>query len=429
MKVKNVISLFFIGFVSFSAFSQDYYLHCGSILDTQTGQSTKNATIIVKNNKISAIKEGFVSKSNASDIEINLKNKHVLPGLIDLHVHLESEQNPKSYAAKSTNNEADVAFEAARFAEITLLAGFTTVRDLGGTGVNIALRNAINKGIAKGPRVYTAGKSIASTGGHADPTNGSNRSLMGDPGPHEGVVNSPEDGVKAVRQRYKEGADVIKITATGGVLSVAKNGKNPQFSIEEIKAITTTAKDYNMLTAAHAHGDEGMQRAILGGIKTIEHGTFMSEETMELMKKYDAYLVPTITAGKEVAIKAEVEGFYPAIIVPKAKEVGPQIQSTFAKAYKKGVKIAFGTDAGVYDHGKNGKEFGYMVEAGMPTLAAIQSATTTNAMLLGVSNEIGQIKPNFFADIIAVDENPLNNIKTLENVQFVMKNGVIYKNL
>ena len=429
MKVKNVILLFFIGFVSFSAFSQDYYLHCGSILDTQTGQSTKNATIIVKNNKISTIKEGFVSKSNASDIEINLKNKHVLPGLIDLHVHLESEQNPKSYAAKYTNNEADVAFEAARFAEITLLAGFTTVRDLGGTGVNIALRNAINKGIAKGPRVYTAGKSIASTGGHADPTNGSNRSLMGDPGPHEGVVNSPEDGVKAVRQRYKEGADVIKITATGGVLSVAKNGKNPQFSIEEIKAITTTAKDYNMLTAAHAHGDEGMQRAILGGIKTIEHGTFMSEETMELMKKYDAYLVPTITAGKEVAIKAEVEGFYPAIIVPKAKEVGPQIQSTFAKAYKKGVKIAFGTDAGVYDHGKNGKEFGYMVEAGMPTLAAIQSATTTNAMLLGVSNEIGQIKPNFFADIIAVDENPLNNIKTLENVQFVMKNGVVYKNL
>ena len=171
MKVKNVISLFFIGFISFSAFSQDYYLQCGSILDTQTGQSTKNATIIVKNNKISAIKEGFVSKSNASDIEINLKNKHVLPGLIDLHVHLESEQNPKSYAAKYTNNEADVAFEAARFAEITLLAGFTTVRDLGGTGVNIALRNAINKGIAKGPRVYTAGKSIASTGGHADPTN------------------------------------------------------------------------------------------------------------------------------------------------------------------------------------------------------------------------------------------------------------------
>jgi imidazolonepropionase-like amidohydrolase len=428
MNQKKSILVLLIALSSFISYSQDYYLHCGSILDTQTGTSLQNATIIIKDNKINKIIEGFVPKSSTSDIEIDLKKKHVLPGLIDLHVHLENEQNPKSYASKYINNEADVAFEAARFAETTLMAGFTTVRDLGGTGVNIALRNAINKGIAKGPRVYTAGKSIASTGGHADPTNGSNRSLMGDPGPHEGVVNSPEDGVKAVRQRYKEGADVIKITATGGVLSVAKNGKNPQFSIEEIKAITRTAKDYNMLTAAHAHGDEGMQRAILGGIKTIEHGTFMSEETMELMKKYDAYLVPTITAGKEVAIKADVAGFYPDIIVPKAKEVGPQIQSTFAKAYKKGVKIAFGTDAGVYDHGKNGKEFGYMVEAGMPALAAIQSATITNAMLLGLGNEIGQLKPNYLADIVAVNEDPLLNVKTLENVTFVMKNGIVYKN-
>jgi imidazolonepropionase-like amidohydrolase len=427
--IKTTKLLLFSIFVfnSLVGYTQDYYLHCGTLLDVQSGKEIKKATIVIKNNKIYKIADGYQAKDQEKDIEIDLKKNYVLPGLIDLHVHVESEQNPKSYASKYTNNEADVAFEAARFAEITLMAGFTTVRDLGGTGVNISLRNAINKGITKGPRIYTAGKSIASTGGHADPTNGSNRKLMGDPGPHEGVVNSPEDGVKAVRERYKEGADVIKITATGGVLSVAKSGKNPQFSIEEIKAITTTAKDYNMLTAAHAHGDEGMQRAILGGIKTIEHGTFMSEETMELMKKFDAYLVPTITAGKEVALKAEIEGFFPEIVVPKAKEVGPQIQSTFAKAYKKGVKIAFGTDAGVFEHGKNAKEFGYMVEAGMPALAAIQSATITNAMLLGVSNEIGQIKPDFFADIIAVDENPLQNVKTLENVAFVMKNGVVYK--
>ncbi|MBP6183179.1 MAG: amidohydrolase family protein [Flavobacterium sp.] len=427
MKSNQFLLMLFFVFQSIIGYTQDYYLHCGSILDVQTGKQMKSATLIISKNKIFKIAEGYTTKQNSSDVEVDLKNKFVLPGLIDMHVHIESEQNPKSYASKFTNNEADIAFEAARFAEITLMTGFTTVRDLGGTGVNIALRNAINKGITKGPRIYTAGRAIASTGGHADPTNGSNHQLMGDPGPHEGVVNSPEDGVKAVRERYKEGADVIKITATGGVLSVAKSGKNPQFSIEEIKAITTTAKDYNMLTAAHAHGDEGMQRAILGGIKTIEHGTFMSEETMELMKKYDAYLVPTITAGKEVALKAEVPGFYPEIVVPKAREVGPQLQSTFAKAYKKGVKIAFGTDAGVYDHGKNGKEFGYMVEAGMPALAAIQSATITNAMLLGVANEIGQIKPNFFADIIAVDENPLDNVKTLENVTFVMKNGVVYK--
>ncbi|MEC5165016.1 imidazolonepropionase-like amidohydrolase [Flavobacterium sp. PL11] len=419
-----LVSLFF----STAAFSQDYYLYCGKMLNTITGKELSNQTIVISNNKIVKIAEGFVPKSKAADIEIDLKSKYVLPGLIDLHVHIEGENDAKSYMSKYLDNEADIAFQAVRCAEITLLAGFTTVRDLGGTGVNISIRNAINKGIVKGPRIYTAGKAIATTGGHADPTNGSNRKLVGDPGPHEGVINSPEEAVKAVRERYKEGADVIKITATGGVLSVAKSGKNPQFSLEEIKAITTTAKDYNMLTAAHAHGDEGMQRAILGGIKTIEHGTFMSEETMELMKKYDSYLVPTLTAGKEVEIKAEIQGYYPDIVVPKAKEVGPQIKATFAKAYKKGVKIAFGTDAGVFAHGSNAKEFGYMVEAGMPALAAIQSATTTNAMLLGLGNDVGQLKEGFLADIIAVNESPLTNIKTLEKVVFVMKNGTIYKN-
>jgi imidazolonepropionase-like amidohydrolase len=417
-------SLFFTS----AAFSQDYYLHCGKILNTQSGKETYNQTIIVSKNKIIKIQDGFTPKSKAEDLEIDLKNKYVLPGLIDLHVHIEGEHDTKSYMSQYLDNEADIAIQAVRCAEVTLLAGFTTVRDLGGTGVNISIKNAINKGIVKGPRIFTAGKAIATTGGHADPTNGSNRKLVGDPGPHEGVINSPEEAVKAVRERYKEGADVIKITATGGVLSVAKSGKNPQFSLEEITAVTRTAKDYNMLTAAHAHGDEGMQRAILGGIKTIEHGTFMSEETMDLMKKYDSYLVPTLTAGKEVEKNAEITGYYPDIVVPKAREVGPQIKATFAKAYKKGVKIAFGTDAGVFAHGTNAKEFGYMVDAGMPALAAIQSATITNAMLLGMENDIGQIKELYLADIIAVDESPLTTIKTLEKVVFVMKDGKIYKN-
>jgi imidazolonepropionase-like amidohydrolase len=415
-------------FICSSASSQEYYLHCGKVLNTLSGKELANQTIIISKNKITKIQDGFIKKANPEDIEIDLKDKYVLPGLIDLHVHIEGEHDSKSYMSKYIENEADIAFQAVRSAATTLLAGFTTVRDLGGTGVNISLRNAINKGIVKGPRIFTAGKSIATTGGHADPTNGSNRKLVGDPGPHEGVINSPEEAVKAVRERYKEGADVIKITATGGVLSVAKSGKNPQFSIDEIKAITTTAKDYNMLTAAHAHGDEGIQRAILGGIKTIEHGTFMSEETMELMKKYDTYLVPTLTAGKEVEKNAEIDGFYPEIVVPKAREIGPKLQATFAIAYKKGVKIAFGTDAGVFPHGINAKEFSYMVEAGMPPLEAIQSATITNAMLLGIGNEAGQIKENFFADIIAVDQNPLITIKTLEKVVFVMKDGKIYKN-
>ncbi len=427
MKTKQTVSLFLFLF-SLLGFSQEYYLHCGKILDVKSGKDLVNKTIVVSKTKIIRIDDGFTTKANSKDVEIDLKNKYVLPGLIDLHVHVETVKSNRAYISKYIDNEADVALESIPYLKITLLAGFTTVRDLGGTGVNIALRNAINKGFIDGPRIFTAGKSIATTGGHADPTNGSNRKLVGDPGPKEGVINSPEEGVKAVRDRYKEGADVIKITSTGGVLSVAKSGKNPQMTIEEIKAITSTAKDYNMLTAAHAHGDEGMQRAILGGIKTIEHGTFMSDETMEMMKKYDSYLVPTIIAGKEVAHNAEIEGFYPDIVVPKAREVGPKIQSTFAKAYKKGVKIAFGTDAGVFPHGQNAKEFGYMTEVGMPAIEAIQSATTTNAMLLGMENEIGQIKPNFIADIIAVDESPLSNIKTLEKTVFVMKDGKIYKN-
>jgi imidazolonepropionase-like amidohydrolase len=426
MKIKLSL-VFLLSMFTFVCAAQDYYLHCGKVLDVQSGSISNNQTIVVSKTKIIKITDGFLPKVNPDDIEIDLKNKFILPGLIDLHVHIDHETNARSYISGYVDNEADVAFEAARYAEITLMAGFTTVRDLGGSGVNISLRKAINKGLTVGPRIFTAGKAIATTGGHADPTNGSNRELVGDPGPKEGVINSPEEGVKAVRDRYKEGADVIKITATGGVLSVAKNGKNPQMSIDEIKAITTTAKDYGMLTAAHAHGDEGIQRAILGGIKTIEHGTFMSDETMELMKKYDVYLVPTISAGKEVEKNAKTKGFYPDIIVPKALEVGPKLQSTFAKAYKKGVKIAFGTDAGVFPHGINAKEFGYMVEVGMPALVAIQSATITNAMLLGINNEIGQVKTNFIADIIAVDDNPMQNIKTLEKTVFVMKDGKVYK--
>jgi len=427
MKIKYALNLLIVLVYQIS-FSQDYYLHCGTIINTKNGKELKNKTIIISKNKITKIEDGYISKAKEVDIEINLKNKYILPGLIDLHVHIEGDYDSHSYISKYVDNEADIAFKSVKSAETTLLSGFTTVRDLGGTGVNISIRNAINKGIVKGPRIYTAGKSIATTGGHADPTNGSNKKFAGDPGPHEGVINSPEDAVKAVRERYKEGADVIKITATGGVLSVAKNSKNPQFAIEEIKAITTTAKDYNMLTAAHAHGDEGIQRAILGGIKTIEHGTYMSEESMELMIKYDAYLVPTLTAGKEVEKNAEITGFYPEIVVPKAREIGPKIQATFAKAYKKGVKIAFGTDASVFPHGNNAKEFSYMINGGMSPIEAIQSATITNAFLLGIDNEVGQIKEGFLADIIAVNENPLITINTLEKVIFVMKDGVIYKN-
>ena len=408
--------------------AQDIYIHAGKLVDTKSGKVLSDQTIIVSGSKIKSVEKGFVDPASSSDSLIDLKGKTVLPGFTDMHVHLESETNPSKYLQRFTNNPADDAFNSINFAEKTLMAGFTTVRDLGGSGVNIALRDAIKKGNVAGPRIFTAGKSLATTGGHADPTNGMNKALVGDPGPKEGVVNSVEDARKAVRQRYKNGADLIKITATGGVLSVAKSSSNPQFFEEEIEEIVKTANDYGFHVAAHAHGDEGMQRAVKAGVTTIEHGTLMSEETMDLMKEYGAYLVPTITAGKEVTEKAEIENYYPELVVPKAKEIGPKIQNTFAKAYKRGVPIAFGTDAGVFKHGENAKEFGYMVEAGMPAMEAIQVATIVPAKILKMENESGQIAAGFFADIIAVDEDPTKNIETLEKVKFVMREGKVYKN-
>ncbi|MCF6348113.1 MAG: amidohydrolase family protein [Flavobacteriaceae bacterium] len=424
--MKKFITLFCLLFTLLLS-AQSTYLHCGKLIDTKNGKVLNEMTVVITGNKITDVKKGYILSSSEKDITIDLKTKTVMPGLIDMHVHIEGQLSPKRYIEPFVLNDADVAYNAQGYAKTTLMAGFTTVRDLGGSGVNVSLRNAINQGKVIGPRILTAEKSLATTGGHADPTNGRKKTLMGDPGPKDGVVNSVDDAKKTVRQRYKNGADMIKITATGGVLSVAKSGQNPQFTIEEIRAITQTAKDYGMHVAAHAHGDEGMQRAILGGVKTIEHGTLMSDETMELMKKHNVYYVPTITAGKSVEAKAKIKGFFPEIIVPKALAIGPKIQQTFGKAYKKGVKIAFGTDAGVFDHGENGKEFGYMVEVGMPAIETIQSATVTNAIVLEMSDKIGSIEVGKLADIIAVDEDPTKNIHTMEKVSFVMKDGVIYK--
>ena len=308
------------------------------------------------------------------------------------------------------------------------MIGFTTVRDLGGSGVNISLRNAINKGMIKGPRVFTAGKAIATTGGHADPTNGYRRDLMGDPGPDAGVANGPDECMKAVRQRYKEGSDLIKITASGGVLSVAKSGENPQFTEAEVAAIVATAKDYGFKVAAHCHGAEAMKRAVRAGVNSIEHGTYMDDEVMQLMKQHGTYYVPTITAGRAVGDSAKKPGYYPDVVTPKALAIGPKIQGTFAKAYKAGVKIAFGTDAGVYAHGRNWLEFVYMAEGGMPALETIRTATLNAADLLGMTESLGSIEKGKWADIVAVDGDPTKDIQAMGRMKFVMKNGVVYKN-
>jgi imidazolonepropionase-like amidohydrolase len=424
MKKLFLLITLFAFFLQVNA--QRSIIHCGNLIDGRTNDVQSQMTIVVEGNKIIAIEKGL-RQATSGETLIDLSSKTVMPGLIDMHVHLETETNKDAQLQKFTLNDADVAFKSTLFAKRTLLAGFTTVRDLGGSGINISLRNAINQGTVEGPRIFTAGKSIATTGGHADPTNGYRKDLMGDPGPKEGVINSPEEARQAVRQRYKDGSDMIKITATGGVLSIAKDGSGPQFTDEELKAIIETAKDYGMHTAAHAHGAEGMKRAVLAGITTIEHGTKMTEEIMDLMKQKGTFYVPTISAGRFVGEQAKVPGYYHPLVVPKALEIGPQIQATFAKAYKRGVKIAFGTDAGVYPHGENGKEFGFMVEGGMPAMEAIKSATIVNAGILGIADKIGTLEAGKLADIVATDENPLSNIKTMEKVSFVMKEGVVYK--
>lgn len=404
---------------------QNTILHCGKFIDGKSEQVKLQMSIVVSEKKIIDIKSGYF-QGGAEDTIIDLKNKTVLPGLMDMHVHLSGQLSPQSYSERFFMNRDDYAYRSVPYARKTLMAGFTTVRDLGGE-INTSLRNAINRGWIVGPRIFSAGKPLATTGGHADPTNGLNIELMGDPNPKDGVVNGVEDARKAVRQRYKNGADQIKITATGGVLSVAKSGQNPQFTEEEIREIVNTAKDYGMHVAAHAHGAEGMKRAIRAGVRSIEHGTFMDEEVMELMKQHGTFYVPTILAGVTVAEKAKTKGYFPDVVRPKAARIGPQITETFANAYKAGVKIAFGTDSGVSEHGENAKEFQLMVEAGMPAMEAIQAATRVTAELLGIEDELGTLEKGKIADIIAVDGDPLQDITAMQKVAFVMKEGVVYK--
>ena len=418
-----------LSLATISTISQaDTLIYAGNAFTSTSNELLSDVTIVVDDNKIEAIKEGFV-KAEEGDTVIDLKHATVMPGLMDMHVHLSSQHGgPQTYLDRFSLNEADYALRAANYAKITLDAGFTTVRNLGDSYYEtVALRNAISKGIATGPRIYTVGKSIATTGGHADPSNGISHLLRPDVGPKQGVVNGEVEAREAVRSRYQDGADLIKITATGGVLSVAKSGQNPQFMTDELEAIVDTAKDYGMTVAVHAHGKEGMKRAIEAGVDSIEHGTHMDEEIRNLMVANGTYYVPTIMAGKFVADKAKIDGYFPELVRPKAAAIGPLIQRTFEKAHKAGVKIAFGTDSGVSAHGDNGQEFALMVEAGMAPADALRSATINSAQLLGVSDILGTLEAGKLADIVAVSGNPLDDISLMESVSFVMKDGVVYK--
>ena len=409
------------------ALSAATVLHCGKLVDVGAARITEQATIVVQENRFKSVESEYSSASSGEEV-VDLKSHTCMPGLMDMHVHLSIQVTPKFYEEEFRLNPADYAFRSSVYAERTLLAGFTTVRDVGTSyNVSIALKKAIEEGLVKGPRIWNAGQSLATTGGHADQTSGLRTDLMGDPGPVEGVVNGLEDARKAVRQRYKEGADLIKITATGGILSVAKSGENPQFTEREVREIVETANDYGFHVAAHAHGAEGMKRAIRAGVRSIEHGTLMDEEAIDLFKKHGAWLVPTLLAGWFVAEKAEVPGYFPEVVRAKAARIGPQAQATFRKAYLAGVKIAFGTDSGVSPHGGNAEEFLYMVEGGMSPIDAIRSATLTAAELLGVADELGTIEKGKLADLIATPDDPTQDIRTMTRVSFVMKDGRIYK--
>lgn len=402
-------------------------IHAGRLIDGRNAEPRSQVTIWVENNKIVRIEEGF-AKPGEGDRLISLADRTVLPGLMDMHTHLISQHSKDAYTERFFMEQADYALRSTVYARATLMAGFTTVRELGDNGVNsVALRNAIEKGWVVGPRIYTAGKSLATTGGHADPTNSLRGDYRRDAGPVEGVINGPDDARKAVRQRYKDGANLIKLTATGGVLSLAASGQNPQFTDAELQAVVETAKDYDMTIAVHAHGTEGIKRAVLAGVTSIEHGTFMTDEVISLMKEKGTYWVPTNMAGEWVAKKAEEPGYFPEIVRPKAAAIGPQMRATFAKGYAAGLKIAFGTDSGVSPHGENAHEFELMVEGGMPPMRAIQSATAVAAQLLKIDDRLGTIEPGKLADIVAVNGNPLEDISAMRKVEFVMKDGTVYK--
>ena len=403
----------------------DRVIHAGRLIDGVGNTPRSKVSILIARDRILRIEDGFIRPQGAAVTDLSTAT--VMPGFIDSHTHITEEGTSDAIVKAVTLSPVDAAVRSTAYAKRTLEAGFTAIRNLGSDGaVDVALKKAINEGLVPGPRIWCARNTISITGGHGD-QGGLRPELGAESTWQNGIVDSPEEAAKAVRHQRKYGADLIKFTATGGVLSINESGDDQQFSDAEMKAIVDTARLLGIRVAAHAHGKRGMEAAIRAGVNSIEHGTYLDAETIALFKQHGAYLVPTILAGKTVAEMAKKPGALHPLVRDKAARIGPLIQDSFKRAYQGGVKIAFGTDSGVSIHGENAREFAYMVEAGIPPMEAILTATKHAADLLGASDTVGSIQAGRFADIVAVAGDPLQDITELQRVTFVMKGGVVYK--
>jgi len=410
-----------------------YVLHCGALLQTPGQAPLAKVSLLVKGGRVQEVRSGFIDArtiERPAEVEVvtlDLREAFVMPGLVDAHVHLTVEYGPDSARRAPPGSDAEATLRTLSFAQKLLGAGFTTVRDLGSRGDAVfAVRNAIRQGAFAGPRLVVAGEPITATGGHSDLSFDENEDPLA--AVLHGVADGPLEVRKAVRQQVKRGADVIKLTATSGVLSDNRSATDQTMFDDELKEIVATARQLGRRVAAHAHGPAGIKAALRAGVDSIEHGTYLDDEAISLFKQSGAFLVPTVLAGETVSERAKVAGYYSPVVQRKAAEVGPRMKRALQLAHAQGVRIAFGTDSGVAPHGENAREFSYMVQAGMSEMQAIQAATVNAAELLGLSAEVGTLEPGKAADVIATSRNPLVDITELQRVVFVMRNGRIFKN-
>ncbi len=399
-------------------------IHAGELLAVPGKAPAKNKTIVVEDNRIKEVRDGFVAATEFGEDAtlVDLKDSFVMPGLMDMHVHIQGELGPDQFREGLQMSAEDTAMRSVMYAERTLQAGFTTVRDLGSAPQSVfALRKATANHWVDGPRIIAAGSSVAATGGHGD-VDGLRHELL-EKFTSKTICDGADDCLRAVRYAVKFGADVIKITATGGVLSDTNTGTGQQMTDEELKTIMDTAHGLGRKVAAHAHAAEGINAALRAGVDSIEHGSYANEESIRLFKKNGAYLVPTLLAGDTVVNMAKTSNFLSTDIKAKAIRVGGDMLENFKRSYKGGVKIAFGTDSGVSKHGTNAREAVLMHQAGMSAMDILKSATVNAADLIDMSDSLGTIEAGKIADIIATDGSPLDDIEELLDVDFVMKDG------